>query len=144
MTASKLALLNSYRIEEGLAPYKDWRSARHQPQLDEYAAKADAKRKAAADAELTVVEPAVEHAKGPAIPKAKKDKVAKADKLPTYKEMATYEKSTVAKPFEFIHSFLDANKDLGRKAAIQELIKAGINYSTARTQYQRWFSKNKA
>lgn len=59
------------------------------------------------------------------------------------KTLATHEKSTVIKPVDFVHNFLDNVTGLTRKEAIIALVEAGVNYSTARTQYQRWFSKQK-
>lgn len=59
------------------------------------------------------------------------------------KTLATKEKSTVIKPVDFVHVFLDNATNLSRKEAIIALVDAGVNYSTARTQYQRWFTKNK-
>lgn len=47
--------------------------------------------------------------------------------------------STIAKPVQFVHKFLDNNPTLGRKEAIEHLSRKGVNYSTARTQYQKWF-----
>lgn len=37
-TAQKLAQLNAFRANEGLAPYAAWKNARHQPMLDAYTA----------------------------------------------------------------------------------------------------------
>jgi hypothetical protein len=65
----------------------------------------------------------------------------KPAKLPTYKQIATYKKSTIEKPVDFVHSYLDANPEMTRKQAVSALVAQGVNYSTARTQYQRWFSK---
>jgi len=69
--------------------------------------------------------------------------VATPEKAKTYKEIANYNRSTVMKPLEMIHAYLDANPNLSRKAAVTALVEQGINYSTARTQYQRWFAKRK-
>lgn len=163
LASSKLALLNSYRTGEGKEPFKDWRNARHQPMLDAYEqAQADreyAERKAqleaaqaaqrAAEAEMEANASKGEKAK-PAetkptkAPKVEKVKGATGDKAPSYKAIANYEKSSVESPVAYIHAFLDANPDMGRKAAVVELVGRGINYSTARTQYQRWSSKRKA
>lgn len=65
------------------------------------------------------------------------------DKIPSYKTMPRHVKSTVEKPFNLVHSFLDANPTLTRKQAVAALVEQGVNFYTARTQYQRWFSKNK-
>lgn len=48
-------------------------------------------------------------------------------------------KSVVAKPVNAVHTFLNANSNLGRKEAIAALVNQGVNYFTARTQYQTWF-----
>lgn len=72
-----------------------------------------------------------------------KDVAAKPSRGPTYKEIANYNRSAILKPLEFIHKFLDDNPHLTRKQAVSELVGKGINYSTARTQYQRWFTKRK-
>lgn len=61
----------------------------------------------------------------------------------TLKSIVTNNPSTIVKPVDFVHAFLDAAPDLGRKQAIIALVEAGINYATARTQYQRWFTKRK-
>ncbi|QIG73277.1 hypothetical protein EVC02_056 [Rhizobium phage RHph_N17] len=66
-------------------------------------------------------------------------------KLKSYKQVANYDKSSKEKPVAFIHEFLSANPKLSRKEAVIALTSEhGINYSTARTQYQRWFTANKA
>lgn len=64
-------------------------------------------------------------------------------KSPALKTIATTARSAVLKPVEFVHAFLDAAEPMTRKAAIQTLVELGVNYSTARTQYQRWFTINK-
>ena len=186
-TKARLDLLNDYRAEEGLAPYKDWRATRHQPQLDKYVEAYKAKlakqgadeEQARADAELAerkrieqenadriaAEERALEEqaSKGKGRAKARKlsdgekqitDAINSGDfagigdkfkgtKLPSYKEMANYSDSTVEKPVAFTHQFLSDNRMLSRKEAIAALMRYGVNYSTARTQYQRWFTENK-
>lgn len=115
-TADRLATLNNYRAAEGKTPFADWRNARHMPMLEAYIA-AEAAAKAAK---------------------------TEAGKLPSYKEFARYEKSLKEKPLAFIHAFLSENPTLTRKQAVHALVSDhGINYSTARTQYQRWFVANK-
>ena len=70
---------------------------------------------------------------------------AEKTKAPSYKAMWSREHSRVEKPFNVVHSFLDANgADMSRKEAIAALVAKGVNFSTARTQYQRWFSKRNA
>lgn len=164
LASSKLALLNNYRAEEGLSAYKDWRPARHQSQLDAYnekveQAQADAEyaaRKQAADEEKARREAEeaalIEAASKP----ARKAKVAVQTELQTaaeekakgtsYKQMPRHDKSLIEKPVGFVHQFLSDNPGLTRKAAILALVDGyGVNYSTARTQYQRWFqARNKA
>lgn len=67
---------------------------------------------------------------------------AKSVKLPSYKEMANYSPSSIEKPVAFIHQWLaNFGADMTRKQAVAALMAFGINYSTARTQYQRWYSK---
>ncbi len=68
----------------------------------------------------------------------------KAGAAPTHKEFALYGRSAILSPVQFVHQFLNAKGgDLTRKQAIQALSEAGVNYSTARTQYQRWFTARK-
>lgn len=135
----KLTALNAVRAKDGLAPLADWRNARHQPMLDEYLAK---ERSAAAYAEAV----AYAEAAAAIIMKAKKAKKEKGPKDPTpaYKRMAHYVKSAIENPVQFVHSFLDANPGMKRKAAVAALVEQGVNFSTARTQYQRWFTARKA
>lgn len=65
-------------------------------------------------------------------------------KTKSYKQVAHYGKSTVDKPVGFIHQFLSDNPGMTRKEAVIALTEGyGVNYSTARTQYQRWYSANK-
>lgn len=148
-----LAELNSFRIAEGLEPYADWRKARHMNQLDE-ARKILANRKAAefeaSEAELAAqtlrpvaeVEDATTEEAAPVVTP---EPVAAPEKMKSYKQVANYEKSSKESPVAFIHAFLSANPTLSRKAAVIALTSEhGINYSTARTQYQRWFTANKA
>lgn len=125
----KLAALNAFRAKEGLAPLADWRNTRHQPMLDTYQAKAQAEA-AYAEAAAKAIKPKKE--KGP------------KDPTPAYKRMVHYVKSTIENPVQFVHSFLDSNPDMKRKAAVATLVEQGINFSTARTQYQRWFTAHKA
>lgn len=109
--------LNTFRATENLAPFADWCKARHLPLLEAY-------RAAAAKA-------------------AKKATTERAAKLPTYKDVANYDKSTVESPVQYVHSFLDRNPEMTRKEAVTALQAKGVNFSTARTQYQRWFTKRK-
>jgi hypothetical protein len=68
---------------------------------------------------------------------------APAVKGPSYKELPRLDRSAILKPVEYIWKFLDANPDMKRKDAVTHFVTNGINYSTARTQYQHWFKKNK-
>lgn len=127
-----LAELNAYRAIDGLPPFADWRKARHMPMLEAYI-----------NARLAEVkdEPVViEEAKGALA--AKVEEVTPAAKQPAYKVLARMSgaKSAIEKPVEFVHAFLSANPDLSRKEAVAALVNEGVNYSTARTQYQKWFS----
>jgi hypothetical protein len=67
----------------------------------------------------------------------------KPKRVPSYKLMYNTNKSAIDNPVKFIHDFLNAHPDLKRKQAIFELTSRGINFSTARTQYQRWYSERK-
>lgn len=129
MTTAKELLneLNTFRVAEGKEPFKDWRKARHMSMLEEYrAAIEDAKEEVVVLDSLTEVE--VEMAK-----------------IASYKELAraSASTSTVVKPVEHVRNFLDANPTLGRKQAVAALVEMGVNFSTARTQYQKWFSARK-
>lgn len=149
-----LAELNAFRAAEGKAPFADWRKARHMPMLEAYRAAAF---EAPAD-ELAAQQgrPSTEEVEGtdthgeeapeevaPAAHQANAEDVPAKEKAPAYKDFANYDRSSVLKPVEFVHQFLDAHPELSRKAAVQALVEAGVNYSTARTQYQRWFTKKK-
>lgn len=75
------------------------------------------------------------------------------EKAKTYKEIANYNKSAIEKPVQFIHAWLTDQLNMkldgylpalpSRKEAVTYFVSLGINYSTARTQYQRWFSARK-
>ncbi|QWY83369.1 hypothetical protein [Rhizobium phage RHph_X3_2] len=67
----------------------------------------------------------------------------KAPRAPSYKQLPRLPKSEVEKPLEVIFAFLDANPDMKRKAAVSALVAKGINFYTARTQYQKWYTKRK-
>jgi hypothetical protein len=125
-----LAELNAFRAQHDLPPFADWRKARHMPMLETHRAEEEAKAALAA-----------EEAKK-AERKAKRTK--KDDGVPAYKRMPHGIKSVVDSPVAFVHAFLDANPDRKRKAAVNALIQAGVNFSTARTQYQRWSANRKA
>lgn len=61
----------------------------------------------------------------------------------SYKQLPRLAKSEVEKPLSVIFTFLDANLGLTRKQAVSELVAMGINFYTARTQYQKWYTKRK-
>jgi len=72
--------------------------------------------------------------------------IAQQTKLPSYKQMVRDHggNSKIESPVEFIRGFLDAHPDMTRKQAVAALVSVhSINYSTARTQYQKWFAKQK-
>lgn len=119
--AINLAALNAFRAIDGLAPFADFRKARHMPMLDAY--------------EVEYVAAATSIAK-----KAKKN----APKALTYKQLPHGVPSTIESPVAFVHGFLNANPKMKRKDAVAALIGTGINFSTARTQYQVWFKNQHA
>lgn len=89
--------------------------------------------------ETPEVEPVIE----PVAPVAETPKVLNT--ALTYKDLETKHAahSRVPNPFKVVWGFLDANgKGMKRKDAILALLNKGVNYSTARTQYQLWFQKN--
>lgn len=141
MSKQNLELLNSFRAAEGLAPFADWRKARHQPMLDTYMAAAEAEAMTSHASNLESVVAAVDAFDNDQIVTAVKE-----EEIPSYKEFARYDKSAVDKPVGFIHQFLAHHGDkLTRKEAVHALVSGyGVNYSTARTQYQRWYAANKA
>lgn len=167
-----LAELNAFRANEGKAAFADWRPARHIPMLETYRAAKPADNFEATTEELaaqqvrpadevvveTEVKPQVDilaklqaenEKANEKIVARKEDKPAKvakekAPKGKSYKEAARYDKSAIESPVKFVHSFLDANPGLSRKDAVIALTEQhGVNYSTARTQYQKWFSARK-
>lgn len=71
------------------------------------------------------------------------DKPATKDKTPSYKQLPRLAKSAVEKPLVLIHSYLDEHPELTRKQAVAALVALGINFYTARTQYQKWYTKRK-
>jgi hypothetical protein len=134
---SNLELLNSFREGDGLAPFADWRKARHQPMLDAYMAAA----LAALPPEPAMPNPDPNAHTKAVLAKIKDDKA----KPLSYKHLARKApaKSAVVSPVEFVHAFLTGTPGMPRKEAIAALVDAGVNFSTARTQYQKWFAANK-
>lgn len=138
-TTEKLVELNEFRAHDGKAPFADWRNARHQPMLDAY-------REAAAEAiREEEVLAACGQDDGMAGASAVELVTPTAEKLPAYKVLANKsgKKSSLDNPVKFIHDWLNENPDVKRKQAVTTLVGLGVNYSTARTQYQRWFSGRK-
>lgn len=134
-----LIVLNSHREAEGLAPFAAWRKARHEPMLSAYLEKAKA-------VELANEKAMTEQAKAIKAVKAAKETPATDEPKPlSYKHLARKApaKSGVGTPVQFVHQFLAANPTLTRKQAMAALVDAGVNFSTARTQYQKWFTANK-
>lgn len=166
-----LAELNAFRAAEGKDALKDWRNARHMPMLEVYrhnkkfneimsrskpddefeASQAELAAQtvrpvAEAEEEVSTTESAegfTNETDGDfAGNKAVQEKAAELAKSKTYKQIANYDKSAIEKPVAFIHQFLSDNPGMTRKEAVIALTEGyGINYSTARTQYQRWFAK---
>ena len=136
-TFSKLEVLNTYRKACGLDPIAAWRQARHQPMLDQYeaAAQQQIEREGAEQSGPLKDAVAFHDFASAAISEA-----AKATKIPPYKTFARYTKSSVDSPCGFVHQFLTEHPDLTRKQAMFALAQYGVNYSTARTQYQKWFA----
>jgi len=159
--AEKLALLNEFRASLGMSTFAaPWRPARHQPMLDGFLAKAREQLDASNAAFAVQQDAEIERdlADEPSPSKIAADmtdvEIANEDeangveptKLPGYKVLARESagtKSKIEKPVDFVHAFLDANPDMKRKEAVAALIAKGVNYSTARTQYQRWFSNKR-
>lgn len=150
ITKTNLELLNAFRVADGKTEFKDWRKARHEQMLADYMAAAEAEcppttedaKVVVLDSLTKVAEFANEQLDGKA--KAIDDEIADAGKpakLPSYKQMAHISTSSVDKPVGFVHQFLSQHPDLTRKQAVAALVEYGVAYATARTQYQRWFSK---
>lgn len=157
--AEKLAQLNQFRLEEGKAPFADWRNARHQPMLNAYHAERDREQQVLEDClqddgmagashvELENERPAEEQAavvdaiNSHDFANKEVAEAFKGKKQPSYKHLMAKsgKKSLVDKPVGFAHQFLTQHPELSRKEAVAALVEYGVNYATARTQYQRWF-----
>lgn len=149
---NNLERLNAYRAAQGLNPIAAWRPARHQHFLDQIVVPweqmiANANppvNYAFNEGTNSAGEPATGTLKDVIHSRDFSDgdisEAAKIEKIAPYKTWAKYAPSSVDKPCAFIHSFLDAHPDLTRKQAMHALALYGINYSTARTQYQKWFA----
>lgn len=148
-TAEKLATLNAFRELEGKAPFADWRNARHQPILDAYRAAANdaalLEEDLSDEPDALIVTKNGEMVRESELTTEEAAKVTGAPKPPAYKVLARQSgpKSTIEKPVDVVHGFLNENPEMKRKEAIAALVGMGVNYSTARTQYQKWFSARK-
>lgn len=171
MSIELLSELNAFRAAENKSPFKDWRKARHFPMLEAYRFERDL-AKGLGPEDLQPLLPAlIEDAKAVGIEfpfemtedelagqvgresadiardeaflvaKAEEEKVEKTGEVP-YKLMPVL-KSTVDNPLKVVHTFLDEHPNLKRKDAVSLLVEMGVNFYTARTQYQRWFTKRK-
>ncbi len=147
--AINLARMNAYRVASGMSVQKDFRPARHQQFLDDIVApwevmiadEAAEKTAALAKEKGDDAPDPNAHTKA-ALVKIKDDKA----KPLSYKHLARKApaKSAVGGPVQFVHDFLTFNPELSRKEAIAALVDNGVNFSTARTQYQKWFTAKKA
>lgn len=136
-----LAQLNAFRAAEGKPAFADWRKARHMPMLEAYIAAEEAN-----NAPAPVGNDMADAVQSGDFAGNKEVQAAAADlaSTKTYKEVAHYDKSLVDKPVGFVHQFLSDNPGMTRKQAVMALTEGyGVNFSTARTQYQRWFSAQK-
>ncbi|QIG68907.1 hypothetical protein EVB71_055 [Rhizobium phage RHph_Y55] len=71
------------------------------------------------------------------------ESVAHDNDLGPAPESETPARSKVARPVEFCKKFLDKNPEMPRKEAIAKLHAKGVNFATARTQYQKWFKEHR-
>lgn len=144
MSNDLLNELNAFRTAEGKSPFADWRKARHMPMLEAYRAAAEDEEEGDEPDALIRDEATGEMKRESELTEEEAAEVEGA-KLPAYKVLARQSgpKSTIEKPVDFVHSFLDENPTMKRKEAIAALVGMGVNYSTARTQYQKWFSARK-
>ena len=110
----KLNVLNSYRVAQGKVPVKSWHN-RYANELNDAIAANDA---------------------------ARERRSRKGDTTPAHKVFKSFDRSTRMSPVAYVHEFLSSHATMKRKEAIFALTQKGINYSTARTQYQRWFANN--
>ena len=166
MTNDLLNELNAFRANEGKAAFADWRKARHMPMLEAYRAAAEEEGdepdalildtetgEVVRESELTAeqastlpgADAVAEAIRNNDFANAEVAEATKASKPEAYKVLARMSGTTSAidKPVAFVHQFLTEHPTLTRKEAIAALVKYGVNYSTARTQYQKWFSARK-
>lgn len=133
-----LAALNAFRALTDLAPFADFRKARHDAMLIDFettytvAATNLLEDALLAEQEANAAENEIAEI------------AAGATKLPSYKSIPHRAHSLIESPVAFVHGFLNANPGMTRKAAVIALTQVhGINYSTARTQFQKWFKAQK-
>lgn len=136
---TNLLALNTFRAIENLPAFADYRKARHEPMLVAFEGEY-------ADAALSIAD-AIADAAALAAKANETTEVVTEVKAPrvTYKTLPHFVPSTVESPVAFVHGFLNANADMTRKNAVASLVNDhGVNYATARTQYQRWYAKRNA
>lgn len=144
MTNTNLVALNAFRALADLAPFADWRAGRHAAPLAAYEAEYSASAVAAiADLDAEIAAAAAVNAAAEIV--AVEVEVAPVTKRNLYKQMPKYVPSKVESPLAFVHGFLNANANMKRKDAMLALVEDhGVNFATARTQYQKWFANRKA
>ena len=159
MSIELLNELNAFRAGDDKPPFKDWRKARHMPMLEEYCINDEIASVGEADLgddfEMPEEELAAQVGRESADIARDEALVAHVETVTPVKggvvintsavayKLMPIKDSTVENPFKVVHSFLDANPTLKRKDAVARLVEMGVNYYTARTQYQRWFTKRK-
>lgn len=168
--SEKLAKINKFLAAHNRPLLSDYRKARHENLLNEVLA-FEAKVEAATDElnaqiaakadepdALLIDEKTGEMTRYSELPEDEQLRLAQpvkiedvapvsvsTEKLPAYKVLANKsgKKSSLENPVKFIHDWLNENPDVKRKQAVTTLVECGVNYATARTQYQRWFSGRK-
>ena len=138
-TNLNLAALNAFRAIDNLAPFADFRNARHSAPLAEY-------ETVYTIAATNLLEDALLADQEANAATNEVAEIAQATKLPSYKSIARFGATSVPdSPVAFVHGFLNANPNMTRKQAVSALVTVHqVNYSTARTQYQKWFTAHKA
>ncbi len=139
MTNLNLAALNAFRALDNLAAFADFRNARHAAPLAAYEVEYST-------AATNLLEDALLAEQEATAAAAAVVEVVAAEKLPAYKVIARDQRHSVPEsPVALVHAFCDANPTMTRKQAVSALVTVHqVNYSTARTQYQKWFTKHKA
>lgn len=138
-TALAFAALNAFRAIDNLPPFADFRAARHAAPLAAYEVEYST-------AATNMFEEALIAEQEARAADEATSEIATATKLPAYKVIARNTGNSVPdSPVALVHAFCDANPTMTRKQAVSALVTVHqVNYSTARTQYQKWFSKHKA